>query len=51
MAIMHAFITRHPVAAYYGMAFVISWGVLLLFIAGQDGIPHHGLDGIRYPGI
>jgi len=33
------FAKRHAVLTYYSLAFAISWGVLLLIIYAQGGIP------------
>jgi hypothetical protein len=46
---MTAFLTRHPVAAYFVMTFTISWGAVLL--RRLDGRVFRGarLDGIRDP--
>ena len=34
-----AFIKRHPVDSYYALTFTISWGVLLLIIYANGGLP------------
>jgi uncharacterized protein len=36
---IEAFIKRYPVATYYALAFVFSWGGFLLVIGGPGGIP------------
>ena len=36
---MRAFIARHPVATYFALTFAISWGGVLLVIAGPAGTP------------
>jgi uncharacterized protein len=34
-----ALVKRYPVLAFYALAFAISWGVLLLIVYGQGGMP------------
>ncbi len=34
-----AFIKRHPVLTYYALAFAISWGIMLLIIYKNGGVP------------
>jgi hypothetical protein len=36
LSIIHAFIKRYPVSAYYTLVFAISWGSMLI-AAGPDG--------------
>jgi membrane protease YdiL (CAAX protease family) len=36
---MRDFVKRHAVPTYYAVAFAISWGVLVLIISGQGGVP------------
>ena len=36
------FVTRHPVTAFYALAFAISWGGILLVIGGPGAIPGSG---------
>ena len=38
MSIVIAFIRRHPVPAYFGLTFVISWGGMLLAIGSAGGM-------------
>jgi len=39
MKTIKAFIKNHPVPTYFALTFVISWGLVLLFIGGPGGIP------------
>lgn len=39
MASMMTVIRRHPVPTFYALTFAISWGVLLLIIDAQGGLP------------
>jgi membrane protease YdiL (CAAX protease family) len=41
MSAPNAFITRHPVAAYFVLAFAVSWGGFVL-VVGPDGFPGTG---------
>jgi uncharacterized protein len=36
---LKAFIKRRPVASFYTLAFAISWGVLLVVVAWNGGLP------------
>ena len=40
MSIIVAFIKRHPVLTYFSLAFVISWGGVLLVSGGPAGFPN-----------
>ena len=35
---MKAFIERHPVSTYFALAFIISWGGMLLIVGGPRGL-------------
>jgi uncharacterized protein len=39
MTTITSFFKRHPVLAYYALAFAISWGVMLLVIYRNGGVP------------
>ena len=39
MANLHTFIKRYPVATYFALTFLISWGGILLVIGGPGAIP------------
>src|SRR5688572_14012990 len=38
MRIVEAFLRRHPVSAYFGLTFTISWAGVLLVIGGPAGM-------------
>jgi membrane protease YdiL (CAAX protease family) len=38
MRIVEAFLERHPVLAYFGLTFILSWGGVLLVIGGPAGM-------------
>jgi membrane protease YdiL (CAAX protease family) len=39
MTTIKAFIKRHPVLTFYGLAFAISWGGILIVVGGPKGYP------------
>ena len=39
MMTIQPFIKRHPVLIYYVLAFTISWGIMLLVIYRNGGVP------------
>lgn len=48
MATLRAFVQRHPVIAYFGMTYLISWGGALLVVAPKllQGKPISQVDGL-----
>jgi membrane protease YdiL (CAAX protease family) len=38
MRIVEAFLRRHPVSAYFGLTFTISWGGVLMVVGGPAGM-------------
>jgi membrane protease YdiL (CAAX protease family) len=42
MTTIKALIKRHPLLSFFALAFVISWGAILLVVGGPGGIVGHG---------